>query len=175
MQLGLGRNEVRLVPHHYTWNEAFDKVKRDLINQTSLEEHQIEHIGSTAIKGIQAKPIIDSLVGIQSIEGDISLLEKELRSCGFYRLHVERPGEIVFARFTDKTFTVKTHYIHLTTMNGDLWNELLFFRNYLNAHSSSREEYESIKVYYAQKYKDDIEKYTDAKQDFVKSILSKRS
>lgn len=174
MLLGLKRNEVKLVPHDTTWSNEFQKVKDCLLKETTLKEHHIEHIGSTAIKEIQAKPIIDSLVGVESIEGDLDQLENQLRHCGFYRLRVERPDEIVFAKFTDETFEVKTHYIHLTDFQGDLWNDLIYFRTYLNENQAARVEYEQIKLSFVKMKREGIEEYTNMKEAFVKRILCNR-
>lgn len=174
MELGTGRNEVRLVEHDNAWEDEFKSVKKNLLEHTSLTDNQIEHIGSTAIKGILAKPIIDILVGVDSIESDTTELEKELRTCGFYRLRVNRQDEIVFAKFTDETFKIRTHYIHLTDINSDFWHNRIFFRDYLNAKDDAKKEYERIKLNFTDGKSEGIEEYTDFKEAFVKDIYSKR-
>lgn len=174
MELGTERNKVRLVEYDSAWADEFNKVKENLLERTSLTDHQIDHIGSTAIKEMKAKPIIDILAGIESVASDTSQLEKELRACGFYRLRVERPNEIVFAKFTDKTFEIRTHYIHLTDLNSDLWHNLIFFRDYLNSHEVARKEYERIKLNFVSSNRDGIEEYTNIKESFVKDIYAKR-
>lgn len=174
MELGTERNEVRLVEYDNAWVDEFKRVKEDLLGHTSLTDSQIQHIGSTAIKGIRAKPIIDILVGVDSIESDTTELEKELRSCGFYRLKVNRQDEIVCAKFTDETFKFRTHYIHLTDINSDFWHDRLFFRDYLNANEDARREYERIKLRFTNKKSEGIEEYTGFKEAFVKDIYSKR-
>ncbi|MER2063549.1 GrpB family protein [Alkalibacterium gilvum] len=171
MQLGLKRNEVRVVPHDSAWSNEFLEVKQSILNQTSLEDPQIEHIGSTAIKGIQAKPIIDILIGIDSIEEDLTQLEKDLRRCGFYRLKVERPDEIVFAKFIDESFETKTHYIHLTNYREKIWNDLIYFRNHLNTNEAARREYEQIKRDFISHKAEGIEEYTQSKESFVNGVL----
>ncbi|EXJ23386.1 Uncharacterized protein family UPF0157 [Alkalibacterium sp. AK22] len=181
MVLGLKRNEVRLVTHDDAWKEEFRQVKANMVKSTSLDSHQIEHVGSTAIKGIMAKPVIDIVTGIESLEGDLTELIKGLKDCGFYRLKVERPNEIVFAKFTneivfakftDETFESKTHFIHLTKYKGTLWNNLIYFRDYLNAHPAARKEYENIKTTFVEDSSEGIAEYTDSKEAFVKQILS---
>lgn len=174
MRLGLKRNEVRLVEHHNSWQEEFKKIKDVLLKQTSLDESQIQHIGSTAIIDIKAKPILDLLVGIPSFDGDLVKLEKELRSADFYRLKVERPNEIVFAKFSDDSFEEKTHYIHLVKIDGELWYDLIFFRDYLNKDAKARKEYEQIKLDFTNEKKEGIEEYTNLKESFVKEILTYR-
>ncbi|MCC5890697.1 MAG: GrpB family protein [Alkalibacterium sp.] len=174
MKLGLKRNEVRLVAHDNGWEEAFLHVKADIIKATGIEPHQIEHIGSTAIKEVMAKPVVDILVGVPSLEDDQTDFIKQLKDCGFYRLRVEKPDEIVLARFTDETFESKTHFIHLTQYKGPLWNDLLYFRDYLNTHQSVRKEYEEIKKAFVKEKAEGIAEYTDLKEEFVKRVLKNR-
>lgn len=166
------RNEVRLVNHDDAWKEEFRQVKADIVKSTIIDSHQIEHVGSTAIKEIMAKPVIDIVVGIESLESDLTELIKDLKDCGFYRLRVERPNEIVFAKFTDETFESKTHFIHLTEYKGTFWKDFIYFRDYLNAHPAARKEYEKTKTTFAVDNSEGIVEYTDSKEAFVRRILN---
>lgn len=174
MELGLKRNEVKLVPYDPSWKYEFNGVRESLASHTDLNREQIEHIGSTAIEGIKAKPIIDILVGIDSLDSDISKLQDQLKQCGFYRLKVERPEEIVFARFSDTTFETKTHFIHLVEYKGNLWNDLIYFRDYLSTHTEAKGEYEAIKTAFVNEKSEGIAEYTDSKEEFVKQVLETR-
>ena len=126
----------------------------------------------TSIEGIQAKPIIDVVVGVESLE----LLDKEffkaLQKVGFYRLRVERPNEIVCAKFTDASFKTKTHFMHIVKIHQEKWRQMLFFRHYLNAHEQTKREYESIKHSFFKTDLQGIQAYTDYKEQFVQSIFS---
>ena len=144
-------------------------------NSTGIENDKIEHIGSTAIKNIMAKPLIDILVGVENISCIKPDLIKKLKQIGFYKLKVERKNEIVFAKFTDDTFNIKTHFIHLVNYDGEIWKNLIFFRDYLNYDESSREAYENIKKKFVEIQSVGIEEYTDSKEEFVKYIFSKRT
>ena len=84
-----------------------------------------------------AKPIIDILVGIDDISKVDKAIFKQLQSIGFLRLRVERPGEIVLAKFTDETYEVKTHFIHMVDFEEELWCNQLFFRDYLNSNEKA--------------------------------------
>ncbi|MFJ8067011.1 GrpB family protein [Psychrobacillus sp. NPDC096426] len=174
MKLGLNKDEVKLVPYTSEWNAEFMRVKQQIKDATNIGDNHIEHIGSTAIIGMVAKPIIDILVGVEDIALVDTSLMKDLKKIGFLRLKVERPGEIVFAKFTDDTYEVKTHYIHLVDFEKELWNNLLFFRDYLNAIVNAREEYKKMKITYAERENMEITEYTDLKGPFVKSIYEKR-
>ncbi|HWI48580.1 MAG TPA: GrpB family protein [Rummeliibacillus sp.] len=174
MQLGLGKNEVKIVPYETEWKNEFARVKKEILLYTNSNENQIEHIGSTAITEMPAKPIIDILMGVEDLKLVDTEIIKGLKESGFLRLRVERPNEVVFAKFTDDTYEVKTHFIHLVKYNGELWNNLIFFRDYLNEHEDVRKEYLNIKLDYIKKKSNGINEYTDFKEKFVKDIFAKR-
>ncbi|WP_342527682.1 GrpB family protein [Chryseomicrobium sp. FSL W7-1435] len=174
MTLGLENNEVRLVEYTTEWQKEFSRMKEQLLQATSLLPHQIEHVGSTAIHGMAAKPILDMVVGIDSIESVNREFLKALQSVGFLRLRVERPNEIVLAKFADDTYAVKTHYIHLVEYGGEVWHNLIFFRDYLNANEEARQQYLTIKLDYLKTSSSGIQEYTAFKEAFVQEIFEKR-
>lgn len=138
-----------------------------------LPAQQIEHIGSTAIMDIQAKPVIDIALGIEDF-AEWHHAEPPLRTIGFYRLRVQREQEIVFARFTDSTYEVKTHFIHLIPFESEHWKNMLFFRDYLNAHAQIRIEYEQLKQSFPME-QGGIEQYTQHKEQWIQHIFAKRA
>jgi len=139
--LGLKNDEVRLESYTSEWENEFIKVKEELREHTSFDEERIEHIGSTAIKGMSAKPIIDIIVGVDDLQKVDKPLLKSFSKAGFLRLKVERPGEIVLAKFIDDTYKEKTHFIHLVEYQKELWNNLIFFRDYLNTNEDTISRY----------------------------------
>ncbi|WP_010289265.1 GrpB family protein [Kurthia massiliensis] len=171
MKLGLKNNEVIIVPYDKAWKEEFNKTKSEIIQHTNLKPNQIEHIGSTSIDGIRAKPIIDILIGVDSLTALDKTFFKALQNAGFYRLKVERPNEIVCAKFTDETFETKTHFIHLVELEKEKWNQMLFFRNYLNTNQDVKEQYENLKESFFNTDLEGINSYTDYKEQFVQSIF----
>lgn len=174
MQLGLKRDEVKLVEYTPAWKDEFTRVKNELLQNVKLAENQIEHIGSTAIKDMPAKPILDILVGIADLNNVDESIFTGLKNCGFLRLKVERPEEIIFAKFTDHTYEEKTHYIHLVEYGSQLWTNFIFFRDYLNANDIARKKYLEIKLEYVKKSSTGIDEYTQYKEEFVKAIFKKR-
>ncbi|MCK1998854.1 GrpB family protein [Psychrobacillus psychrodurans] len=172
MELGLEKNEVKLFPYTAEWKKEFNRVKQQIIVVTGLGENRIQHIGSTAITNMPAKPIIDILVGVDDIANIDKSVFKALQNIGFLRLRVERPGEIVLAMFTDGTYEIKTHFIHM--IENELWKNQLFFHNYLNSNAKARDEYRMIKVNSAKLKDININLYTDLKEPFVKRIFNKR-
>ncbi|WP_026859848.1 GrpB family protein [Jeotgalicoccus psychrophilus] len=175
MELGLKTNEVRIVDYTIEWADEFEKVKQGLIDSTGLTEERIEHIGSTAIEGMSAKPVIDILVGIDNLNHADKKLMKSFGKEGFLRLKVKRPGEIVMAKFKDDSYQVKTHFIHLVEYRKQLWNDLIFFRDYLNENEEARKQYLSIKEEFLSNKSEGIVEYTDYKEAFVNKIIEKRS
>lgn len=174
MKLGLSKDEVSIVPFTNQWGKLFNEVKRDILHHTSLSSNAIVHVGSTAIDGMMAKPIIDLAVGVEDITKLDKQFFKDLQRADFLRLRVERPEEIVLARFEDDTFQVKTHYIHLVNIEGNLWKNLIFFRDYLNKDETAKQEYLQIKQAYLKHSSTDINAYTDYKEAFVRRIYQLR-
>lgn len=174
MNLGLKNNEVRLVKYSPKWKDEFERSKNLILDHTHIQENRIEHIGSTAIIDMSAKPIIDIIIGVDDLEKVDKALFKELKTVGFFRLKVNRPNEIVLAKFLDESYKVKTHFIHLVEYEKDLWHNLIFFRDYLNSNKEAREKYLDIKKKYVSKSSTGIIDYTNYKENFVKEIYKKR-
>lgn len=175
MNLGLKNDEVKLVAYTAEWKKEFDRVKQLILAATPLHKERIEHIGSTAIKGILTKPIIDIVVGVDDITHIDQAIFRGLKEIGFLRLRIERPNEIVLAKFTDETYETKTHFIHLVNYNDKLWKDLLFFRDYLNRNKAVRAEYSNLKETFIQNKLGGIQAYTDYKEQFVKEVYQLRS
>ncbi len=174
MNLGLKINEVRLVDYSSKWKDEFERIKHSILKNSDLDEEIIQHIGSTAIVGMSAKPIIDIVIGIDDLENISKELFKSLEKVGFLRLKVNRPNELVLAKFLDNTYQNKTHSIHLVEYKEELWNDLIFFRDYLNDNKSARDRYLDIKKSYADKNSIGINESTSFKESFVKEINQKR-
>lgn len=175
MKLGLLRDEVRLVDYGIDeWKKEFLKVKNEILNFTSIKENRIEHIGSTAIKEMPAKPILDLVIGVDDLATIDQSIFQGLKQAGFLRLRVQRPNEIILAKFTDETYQIKTHYVHLVDYDRELWNNLIFFRDYLNADETARNQYKRIKLKFIEEINGGIVEYTDYKEQFVREVYSKR-
>lgn len=127
----------------------------------------IEHIGSTSIPGLLAKPIVDIAVGIKdfnSIEDIILLLEKEY-------LYLPDHGETRRRIFIKKDGNLITHHIHIEEFGKQNWINHIVFRNKLLESEELREEYVALKKTLMAKYKDDRAKYTSAKAEFIQKVI----
>jgi len=121
---------------------------------------RVSHIGSTAICGIWAKPIVDILVEVERCE-DLAAVAGAIEGLGFIRM-----SAYSFNRgYTEAGFAEQVYHLHLR-YEGD--NDELYFRDYLNEHPPLAKEYEALKLWLWAKYEHDRDAYTKAKSDFVK-------
>ena len=173
--IGLKRGTVKLCEHEKEWEtEAQHTISRlkailgDVIRD-------IQHVGSTSIPAIKAKPIIDIAVAVDCFD-DILAFEKELQDAGFYYRPKSELGEqLLFASgsYYDGTGNLQTHFIHVVHTNSMDWIHYINFRDYLNSHPSAAKAYEALKVALARQAPIDRgrEKYTEGKRDFITDIL----
>ena len=164
--IGLERNTVKVVPYQETWPAYFQKVANELQSLLKDKILQIEHIGSTAVKGLPAKPIIDIAVAIS--DGDQLPEVSRLLSQENYEDRGARLGGYLFVKRSDG---LTTHHIHLVLESDQRWKDYIAFRDQLNASPELRNQYSSLKQNLAAKYPNDRGKYTAAKHDFISKIL----
>jgi GrpB-like predicted nucleotidyltransferase (UPF0157 family) len=127
---------------------------------------RLEHIGSTSIPGLAAKPVIDILAGRPGNVPGKSYV------AAFTQLGYEHKGAFgIPGRNYFRRGIPRTHHVHMVNWSSDLWHDHVLFRDYLRAHPDIAREYETLKRELAALYLQDREKYTDAKGPFVRSIV----
>ncbi len=149
------------------WTKKFKEESlliKDIIANNCIA---IYHIGSTSVPGLAAKPIIDIMVVVKSLEKVDDVAED------FLKIGYEYLGEfgIVGRRYLRKGGDERTHQIHI--FQADDWNNIgrhLAFRDYMHTHEKERDEYAKIKIELAQKFPYDIDGYCDGKENFVRKI-----
>lgn len=153
MSLGLKRGIVQLEPHDKQWDEAAIQTIKKLKSILGDDAIDIQHIGSTAIPVIKAKPIIDIVVGVTDFD-KVMLHNEQLRQVGiFYRgSDVERQLLYVMGDMENDT---RTHHIHIVKWNGTEWKNYIHFRDYLNANENVALCYQKLKEELESKYADD--------------------
>lgn len=170
MNLGLKRGTVELLPHQDIWKD----IARDTISLLStLLDHfavAIEHVGSTAIRSISAKPIIDIVVGVKELD-DIMAYIQLLEENGIMFRGEDVGNQYLFV-IGDLEKDTRTHHIHIVEYNSIAWNNYINFRDYLNSHKDKAKEYERLKIQLAGKYYCDRVAYTEGKQEFIDEILA---
>lgn len=128
----------------------------------------IEHVGSTAVAGLCAKPVIDVMVGVVSLT--VSLPVKDvLRDAGYQYSEYKTD---VMHWFCKPSFAFRTHHIHVIPFESPLWNARLKFRDALRADPALRAEYAALKLELAKRFEFDREGYTDAKTPFIERVLA---
>jgi GrpB-like predicted nucleotidyltransferase (UPF0157 family) len=155
---------ISLVEHDETWARQYEGVEAALRESLAgLPVDRISHIGSTAVRGIRAKGIVDVLVELP--EGaDMEEAADRLERGGFTRMS-ERDGRVSLNRgYTPDGFADEVFHVHLR-FAGD--NDELYFRDYLNAHPEAAAEYEALKVGLCERFEHDRDAYTEAKSDFI--------
>ena len=170
MSIGMKRGTVYLEPHQSEWERSAEETIRTLKNILGSVAVDIQHIGSTSIKTISAKPIIDIAVAVNDYE---PILRKRnvLEKADIIFRFDERPEQLLFV-MGDFENDTRSHHIHVVLYGSDEWNNYINFRDYLNTHIASAKEYEAVKLRLAGQYPDDRIAYTDGKQEVIDKLLA---
>lgn len=156
---------ISLVEQKEEWQQWYKEIKQELKEQIPDKAiYSVNHIGSTAINGIQAKNIVDVLVELTP-ETDLSMIAKQLSAHEYMIMSTEGNRVSLNKGYTKNGFAKKVYHIHLR-LAGD--KDEVLFRDFLNAHPEIAAEYEALKIELSKKFKHDRDAYTDAKGDFVK-------
>lgn len=155
---------IHVVPHDPRWPAAFDFERRELLATLGDLVARAHHIGSTAVAGLAAKPVIDILLEVRSL-AELDDATPSLEALGYEAL-----GEFGIAgrRYFRKGGDQRTHQIHAFGAGDPHIHRHLAFRDYLQAHPGVREEYARLKSGLAERHPDDLEAYCEGKDAFVK-------
>lgn len=155
---------IQLTEHNKIWSVYYEEMKKSVeqvLSDCSIV--RISHIGSTAINGIWAKPIVDILVEIDKNE-DIKKVAAFIQSIGFILMSTESNRISLNFGYTEKGFAEKVYHLHIRC-KGD--NDELYFRDYLNEFPEISKLYEQLKLSLWKEYKHNRDGYTNAKTKFV--------
>ena len=159
--------KVVVVEHNREWQNLFAEESQSIAK--ALENIvAIHHVGSTAIPGIYAKPIIDLLVEVNDIN-EVDRNNSNMEDLGYQVM-----GEygIVSRRFfrKDNASGIRTHHVHVFETNSQQVKRHLAFRDYMIAHPVEAKQYSDLKQKLAKQFPQDIESYMDGKDEFIKNI-----
>lgn len=167
--LGLSRGTVRVVPYQAEWPELFAREAARLRALMGAAAINVEHFGSTSIEGMDAKPIIDLMVAVESLSGAEVWIAK-LEAVGYeFRPDAGVPDRLFFAKGPRR---LRTHHLSLAEQTSEFYVQKLLFRDYLRTHAAAREEYRALKERLARAHAEDRPAYTEGKRAFVERILS---
>lgn len=164
---------VEIVSYNSQWPKmAADEIKkiRDLFSINSIID--IQHVGSTAIPGLSAKPIIDLQIAVESLTKIKRIAIENLKKLNYEYWHTNPdPERMFFVKGMPPFGEKRTHHVHIVEPTSKHWHEKILFRDYLIAHPEAIKEYEKLKQRLAMQYRYDREKYTTSKTDFIREIL----
>ncbi len=178
--VGLGEGEslrraidqsVDLVDHDPRWAELFAAERDRLMAVFPGTFVEIAHIGSTPIADLRAKPIIDLLAGVRSMDVAYALNEPLCRNG--YATSLEFNGTL-----TDRQFFMRhangrrTHHLHVTVHDSGAWHDRLDFSRLLRDDADLRDRYEALKSDLVARHADDREAYTEGKSAFIRAAIA---
>lgn len=167
--LGLASGTVVLAPHDPAWAGAFADEAGRIRAALDARPAEVAHVGSTAVPGLSAKPILDLMVGVAP-DRDVAAYVAPLQAIGYaYRGEHGLPGRHYFVR--DDASGRRTHHLHLVATDGAIWRAHLAFRDALRASPERRAAYEALKRDLATRHVGERLAYTEGKAAFIHETL----
>ncbi len=179
-------SKIDIAPYDPAWTEAFERESQCLKAQLRPVKARVEHIGSTAVEGLGAKPIIDILVGVEHADLLNAVVAPLLESgyCYYPCYEKEMPERRFFARLNKLQRMVfedighlplreecsPTHHLHVVAYGSPFWKRHLAFRDYLRTHSMARDAYHRMKIKLANGTWESGNDYAEAKTGFIRGI-----
>ena len=165
-----GQPSIIIEPYDPTWPPKFETEKGVLTAVLApWLAGTIEHIGSTAVPGLPAKPVIDIMGAVRDLPSSQLAIEalRPFNYCYFpYKAKLMH-------WFCKPTPASRTHHLHLVPFESQLWRERLAFRDCLRSDPATREAYRQLKLKLAAQFRNDRDAYTEAKTDFIRSVLQR--
>jgi len=164
--LGLEPKIVRVVPYQDGWPRLFEEEKIRL--QTVLGEYvlDIQHVGSTSIPGLPAKPILDIAIAVDNFES-AKVCIQPIEGLGY----VYRGENGIPRRHYLRKGDPRTHHIHMNEVGSVDWVNQILFRDYLIKHPETMQAYAELKIALAQRFPTDRDSYLAEKAPFIEHIL----
>lgn len=164
--LGLNQGELYLSPYRDEWPKLFETEKKSITTAIGNQIADIQHVGSTAVPGMSAKPILDIAIAVRNFETARACIEPLLKlgytfkgENGIPRRHYFQKGEPC------------THHIHMVEETCEVWAKLIQFRNFLRSDRSAAEEYGRLKTALVDSLAGDRKAYLAAKAEFITEAI----
>lgn len=168
--------EVRIVPYDPQWRTEFTKIKAMVERYAGKYFTEIEHVGSTSVEGLGAKPIIDLDAFLRDPD-DLPKVIAALAKHGYtHQGDLGLPGREAFFRprdYNEEEQSVMKYHLYVCNPDAKPYLEHIAFRDYLRAHPQERDEYQRLKEQLVEQYRYDVDSYCEHKTTFVRSILSR--
>ena len=165
--LGLEREAIRLVPYDPAWPRLYADERERLVAAVGDLFLDVQHIGSTSVPGLSAKPIIDIAAAVRDFDEAAACVAPIVALGYVYRGENGIPRRHYFTRGSPTLF-----HLHVLEARSLDWHEHLLFRDYLRDHPDVVAEYARLKEGLARRYAGDRAGYTDAKAPFIRRTLT---
>jgi len=164
----MGTKRITVLPYDGKWEKDFVRIRDELREALGPLALRIEHVGSTAVRGLSAKPVIDIDVVIRD-RSDLDEAIAALAGAGYlHRGDLGIPGREAFA-YEGKEH-LRKHHLYVCAEDSPELKRHLAFRDYLRSHPEAVKEYSRIKEEAAALYPDDIDRYIAHKSPFIRGI-----
>lgn len=166
--MGLKVGEVKLVKHNPRWHQMFAQELEELWGYFGDYAIRISHIGSTAIDGLEAKPIIDIVVALKDLD-DFNYVSYKFTSNPEYSIKEDFDNDEILIRKGGERN--RKFYIHVMDIDTKRYRDVIFFRDTLLHDEKIRNDYRDLKHILAKKYPHNRKQYTAHKADFIETTL----
>jgi GrpB-like predicted nucleotidyltransferase (UPF0157 family) len=166
--LGLARGEVRLVPYDPRWPGMYERAARELSAALGPQVCAVDHIGSTAIPGLDAKPVVDLIAGVPNLQLSESFFPI-VAGVGYEHRHLDTvPGRLYFIKGPENA---RTHSLSVCEHDSVHWTLRLRFRDRLRQDPVLAARYQALKHRLAEAFPGDRLAYTEGKTAFIEAVV----
>jgi GrpB-like predicted nucleotidyltransferase (UPF0157 family) len=165
-----GNEKIIIKEYDPKWPNLYESERNEIMEAIGHYVADIQHIGSTAIPGLAAKPVIDIMVGLRRLlDAQDCILPIEAMEYEYVpEFEIEFPERRYFRKSKNGK---RTHQIHMVEIGTDFWKRHLLFRDHLRKHPEAADAYSALKRELSMKFENDREGYTNAKSPFIENIL----
>lgn len=157
---------IIVVDYNANWSNQYEQEKQRILLALGDTVTNIQHIGSTSVPGLAAKPVIDMLLGLKQIP-PLLMQVSRLEAIGYsYYGELGIPGRHYFRKGIPRT-----HQIHAVLTDGEFWERHILFRDFLRNNSQAAQRYETLKRKLAKEFECDRTRYTDSKTPLIEQLL----
>ncbi|WP_442600675.1 GrpB family protein [Paenibacillus sp. KN14-4R] len=165
------KEEVMISAYNPDWILEYECEKEKLTEALADVMQGIEHIGSTSVPGLSAKPVIDMMIGVRNLQEIQDHHKESLHAIGYEFVdHAQFPERRFFRK---GAWRAGTHHLHMYTIDSEHWQSNLLFRDYLRKNPDTCKAYMDLKNALKSLYPNDRVKYTEAKAPFIRSVIKK--
>lgn len=163
----LAAGPIVIADYNPRWPQLYEEERARIVAAIGQWLLDIQHVGSTSVPGLAAKPVVDIMPGVRSL-GDDKHFIAPLEALGYEHVPAyqdEIPDRRYFRRGVPRQF-----HVHVVELGGDFWVRHIAFRDYLRAHPGTAAEYEALKRKLAAQFGEDRLGYVHAKTDFITAV-----